>query len=99
MGMFDEVICEHPLPGTPPDFIEAGHPFQTKDLDCAMDVYQITADGRLMIEAYDIEDQSDPNETGWRRAVGCMTRVNQRWEVVPDFTGTICFYSGNQVGG
>lgn len=47
MGMFDEVICEYPLPGTPPDFVTKETRFQTKDLDCDMTTYRIGADGHL----------------------------------------------------
>lgn len=45
MGMYDYVICEYPLPGNPPEWAKE---FQTKDLDCQMDTYTITADGRLV---------------------------------------------------
>lgn len=51
MGMFDEIVCDYQLPGTPPEFIKAGHRFQTKDLDCDMSVYNIDEDG--MIDASD----------------------------------------------
>lgn len=54
MGMFDEIICDYPLPGDSPFFIEPGHRFQTKDLDCCLDTYRITADGSF----------SDPDFTG-----------------------------------
>lgn len=42
MGMFDYIRCEQPMPEGAPDV------FQTKDLDCMMDSYTITADGRLI---------------------------------------------------
>lgn len=48
MGMFDSLICEYPLPGMPPSFIKPGHEFQTKSLDCRLDCYTITADGRMV---------------------------------------------------
>lgn len=44
MGLFDTVYCEYPLP-------DAGHQdldFQTKDLDCLMETYTISRDGRLL---------------------------------------------------
>jgi hypothetical protein len=47
MGLFDWIKCEVPLPGNPPEWALHGHAFQTKDLPCLMDIYTITADGRL----------------------------------------------------
>jgi hypothetical protein len=98
--MFDEIICEYPLPGehAPTSYVDR-HPFQTKDLECTLDVYTITSDGRLVDEAYDVEDQSDPNATGWRRAIGCMVKVNRRPGKALDITETIHFYTSNTVGG
>jgi hypothetical protein len=43
MGMFDDIRCEMPLPKVWPS-----QNFQTKSLDCEMDRYTITADGRLV---------------------------------------------------
>jgi len=44
MGMFDDVICEAPLPDGKP-----GKNFQTKDFECPyLEKYTITADGRLL---------------------------------------------------
>lgn len=51
MGLFDEIVCDYPLPGTPPEFIGPGHRFQTKDLDCDMSTYRIAEDG-----AFDLPD-------------------------------------------
>ena len=45
MGMFDHVTCELPMP----DGRElAKDSFQTKSLECLMDLYTITAAGRLI---------------------------------------------------
>lgn len=43
MGMYDHIRCEYPLPEGWQD-----RTFQSKSLDCAMDDYTITADGRLI---------------------------------------------------
>jgi len=49
MGLFDEIVCEYPLP----DWPEGEEPsFQTKDLDCLLERYRITADGRLLTSRY-----------------------------------------------
>lgn len=46
MGMFDEVVCEMPLPGTVPAWIEPGHKFQTKDTPSQhLYTYTIASDG------------------------------------------------------
>ena len=41
MGMYDTVISEHPE-------VPAGHEYQTKSLDKALDDYTLTAAGRLI---------------------------------------------------
>lgn len=48
MGMYDNIRCKHPLPGTPPAFA-ARCLWQTKDLDCDLSTYEITEDGRLLL--------------------------------------------------
>ena len=45
MGMFDYIRCDYPLPSDPP--VDATINFQTKDFDCLMQQYVITADGKL----------------------------------------------------
>jgi hypothetical protein len=44
MGMFDNLQCKSPLP----DGSDNSRWFQTKDFDCALDNYTITAEGRLI---------------------------------------------------
>src|SRR5262249_43383330 len=44
MGLFDTVTCEYPLPDPSHQHSE----FQTKDLECLLDHYTITRDGRLV---------------------------------------------------
>ena len=45
MGMFDNIVCEYPLPD---GFDPKGREFQTKSLGCDLDVYTITKEGRLV---------------------------------------------------
>ena len=87
MGMYDHIRCLYPLP-------EPCTEFQTKDLDSAMDNYEIRADGTLWIETYDVEDHSDPKAEGLMRIAGIMTRVNQAW-VPTTHTGEVRFYGGS----
>lgn len=47
MGLFDTIYCEYPLPN--PEHQELD--FQTKNLECGMDTYTITRDGRLIRRA------------------------------------------------
>jgi len=44
MGLYDYIRVEYALPGRP----EWAGDFQTKDLDCCMDRFTITADGRFL---------------------------------------------------
>jgi hypothetical protein len=87
MGMFDELSCLYPLPAEGADGVE----WQTKSLDCTLDMFEIRADGTLWHEEYQIKDQSDPNATGLLRWVGSLARVNQR--MVPYlYTGEVAFH-------
>lgn len=47
MGMFDTVRCEYPLPDPGHQDLE----YQTKDLECLLDTFTITRDGRLIHHA------------------------------------------------
>lgn len=89
MGMFDYVRCSYPLPVEGANGLE----FQTKDTDSQwMDEYEIREDGTLWHQAYETEDQSDPTKEGFEAFVGCMTRVNERWER-DNYTGAMSFYT------
>lgn len=83
MGMFDDLTSKYP--GT------EDLPYQTKDLDCMMDKYEIRRDGTLWRETYRTEDQSDPNATGFMALAGRFTRVPTGWEQI-DHTGWVHFY-------
>ncbi len=86
MGMFDELQSKYPLPGVKADTL-----FQTKSLDCRMDLYEIREDGTLWREEYDVVDRSNPYSQGWERIFGCMSRQNKRW-VKSGITGEVYFY-------
>lgn len=88
MGMFDYLRCKMPLPL--PEFQDAE--FQTKCTPAQyMDLYVIDETGKLWVEEYDTEDQSDPNAEGFMKFAGCAARVNKRMAPVA-FTGSINFY-------
>lgn len=46
MGMFDDVICDMPLPGEPKP---KRNSFQTKDFSCSFDSFRIKEDGTLWV--------------------------------------------------
>jgi len=92
MGLFDDLICEYPLPGNPPKTAK----YQTKSLECHLYEYLIRSDGTLWVKKYYYEDRSDPKATGYERWVGRATRVNERWEqVTPPFRGEVFFYGAS----
>jgi hypothetical protein len=72
MGMFDEIRCHFPLP----DPRDQDRGFQTKDLNRALDLYRITADGNLEIKTWDLDG---PNG------------FTSYWESV-DITGEVQFH-------
>lgn len=47
MGLFDTIHCEYPLPDARHQDLD----FQTKNLECALDMYTITREGRLVRRA------------------------------------------------
>lgn len=59
MGLFDEIRCEYPLPGSGYR-LAPGHTFKTKSLGGALDNYTITADGRLIL--YKVRWERVPEE-------------------------------------
>lgn len=95
MGMYDRLTCAYPIP-LHPDIAElvdtTKMDFQTKDLECDLDDYEIREDGTLWRQDYDTEDRSDPNAVGFMRFCGCATRVNKRWVPCTDVTGEVCGY-------
>lgn len=55
MGMFDEIVVPRSLlPGTPPDFVQDTHVFQTKDLICDLSRYEVDDSGRFIDD--DVKD-------------------------------------------
>lgn len=87
--MFDTIICEYPLPDG-----NTETSFQSKNFDCLLDTYKITADGDLTVFEYDNEvdgvyDDSHPTFAGLSK----RKRVNERWEIVP-YHGVFNFYGG-----
>lgn len=59
MGLYDEILCEFPLPGWPAG---AEPLFQTKDLDCCMERYRISEAGRLLTTRYQRGEETPTRE-------------------------------------
>jgi hypothetical protein len=84
MGMFDYIVCEYPLPdGADPSKFE----FQSKDLDCALDTYTISKDGKLI---HDQNFDASPNEEA-------MDTTTKKLTEIP-YHGYLRFYGGNISG-
>lgn len=89
MGMYDNLKCKRPLPlKNASEYV-----FQTKDLDCMMDQYEIREDGTLWHEAYEVRvEETDEAPLGmW------LHRDNKRWEHI-SLTGEIRFYDYSDGG-
>jgi len=61
MGMFDEILCEWPLP----DPEVQDHVFQTKDLLNMLDRYTITKEGRLIWHRTRLENVPEEERPYW----------------------------------
>lgn len=96
MSMFDRVIVEYPLPDAGAAAVKQ---WQTKDLNCGMDNYKITASGRLLEERVHYEDRSDPNakKGSFGSIAGCMTPVHEAWADM-NYHGVLNFYGDANTG-
>lgn len=106
MGMYDEIRCEYLLPETGYRVLP-GHIFQTKDLECFLDRYTITAEGSLVFHREvwepvpEVERPYDGTPT-WEKPfgkwVGSMRAVHVGDEEIP-YHGDILFYDAFIVKG
>ncbi len=80
MGMYDDIICKYPLP-LPQDtkgFEPRG--FQTKDLDNALDCYEIREDGTLWLRECEREyTEGNPNGKTWSEKFGIVKETKVWW--------------------
>lgn len=107
MGMYDEIICEHPLPKTGYKLPEGHDGWQTKDLENLLDRYTITADGGLLLHRVrheDVPEQERPYYGtpewdgplgGW---VGSLRCVPDGDDEVP-YHGDVRFYDAFRIKG
>lgn len=106
MGMYDEIRCEYPLPGTGYRVLP-GHAFQTKDLECLLDRYTITAEGLLVLhrevwEPVPEEERPYYGTLAWEKPLGkwirSMKAVPVGDEEIPHH-GDIRFYDAFRMKG
>ena len=92
MGMYDDIVCKYPLP-LPEDtkgYISNG--FQTKDLDCGLDCYEIREDGTLWLREYEREyTEGNPNGKTFFEKFGMVKETKVWWTHVKTTT-TIRMY-------
>lgn len=100
MGMFDRMYFDVPLP---PHDVVYGTEFQTKDLDCLMDEYQVRVDGRVYkrVVQYEYVPESErppepPDSSTFSEKMAWLHTsqrlVSDTWSFDPDFHGYINFY-------
>ena len=93
MGMYDSIDCQYPLPmPEDPKGYAGSYGFQTKDFECALDIYIIDKDGQLSIECRDTEwVQGNPNGKSFLDKSGYLKTKKTWLEPLKD-TCTIQFY-------
>jgi hypothetical protein len=80
MGMYDDIVCKYHLPL--PEDTKGFHPcgFQTKDLDNALDCYEIREDGTLWLRECEREyTDGDPNGKTFLERFGIVKETKVWW--------------------
>ena len=93
MGMYDTIICAYslPMPNDPKGY-SGSKDFQTKDLDSALDLYEIDKNGQLFLQRSEGEwIEGDKNATGFVAKMGYF-KTTKRWKEELTLTATINFY-------
>ena len=93
MGMYDDIVCKYPLPL--PEDTKGFHPcgFQTKDLENALDCYEIREDGTLWLRECEREyTDGDPKGKTWSEKIGIVKETKVWWTHVK-LTKTINMYT------
>lgn len=96
MGMFDEIVCKYNLPL--PEDTKGFHPygFQTKDLENALDCYEIREDGTLWLRECEREyTDGNPKGKTWSEKIGIVKETKVWWTHVK-LTKKINMYTYHQ---
>ena len=91
--MYDSVDCQYslPMPEDPKGYT-GSHGFQTKDFDCALDIYIIDENGQLFIERRETEwVEGDPNGKSFLDKAGYL-KTTKTWLEPLNNTCTVEFY-------
>ena len=83
MGMYDDIVCKYhlPLPKDTKGFHPCG--FQTKDLENALDCYEIREDGTLWLRECEREYiDGDPRGKTWSEKIGLVKETKVWWTPV-----------------
>jgi len=93
MGMYNSVDCHYPLPmPEDPKGYTGSHGFQTKDFECALDVYIIDKDGQLLLEQRETEwVEGNPSGKNFLEKSGYAKTV-KTWLEPLNNTCTVQFY-------
>ena len=92
MGMFDDIVCKYPLPFPEDTKGYIAESFQTKDLDCGLDSYEIREDGTLWLrECERAHIDGDPNGKTFSEKFGIIKETKVWWTHVKT-TRTIRMY-------
>lgn len=94
MGMYDDMIVEVDL-GLPSDVKKD---FQTKSLDCLLDLYKIGKDYKLYKQLWErkvIEPDINATNESIVDSIPMVESTPKGWEFVREFTGVIDFYTSS----
>ena len=92
MGMYDDIVCKYPLPLPEDTKGYIAESFQTKDLDCGLDSYEIREDGTLWLRECEREHiAGDPNGKTFLEKFGIVKEIKHWWTHVKT-TKTIRMY-------
>jgi hypothetical protein len=93
--MFDDIRCKYPLP----DPEAQDFAFQTKDLDCNLDMYTITEDGRLLVDRHLLDENLDHDKNKPFAAGNHPFRRTDLGQEEVLHHGDITFYASGPNGG
>ena len=80
MGMYDDIVCKYPLPLPEDTKGFKSYGFQTKDLDNALDCYEIREDGTLWLRECEREyTDGDPKGKTWSEKIGLVKETKVWW--------------------
>ena len=93
MGMYNSVDCQYPLPmPDDPKGYTGSFGFQTKDFECALDIYIIDKDGQLLLEQRETEwVEGNPSGKNFLEKSGYAKTV-KTWLEPLNNTCTVQFY-------